>query len=379
MPEINTEVRAPSAGAGPGKTQDGGEAALETAINKLFPEGAEDGPAKEPGTTEQPEPKGEGETTDLSQKQTEAEAEAGEAKAEGMTVAEYRAATAAEKGRTEAIIAKTGETLAEIYAREEKEGKETDLETAKPKSAAKTFSQEEIDHFIRKRTKNLQTENEDLKRQLAQRPTAATPDTFEESESATQSGIDRVDDLFESLRSEPEKVESELRKMLGDKAPAEMTAEYMRSVLRRTKRGLEGQLRDVAGQKLQFAAERQGVEKLLAEPEMIKAAACIADEENDEHAVWQQLRKSPQLKNHPRGEYLAAALLIGIRQLKPALEQIAARQAGRKPAGAPVKLKIRSKMPGTGSAAAAGKGGRMTLAQAKAKGDATAMADAMGL
>jgi hypothetical protein len=347
-------------------------------VNKLFPEGVGDEPGAEPGTAKQPEPGGEGGTIDLSQapsggapgetpeqKQQREADETTEAQAAGMTVAEYREAHAAEKGRTDAIAAKTGETLEEIYRREEAEGKPTDLEAAgKP---AKTFTQDEVESTVQKRVKKLARENEDLKQQLAARPTAATPDTFEATETATQSGIDRVDDLFDLMRDEPQKVEAELRKMLGTNAPAEMTPEYMRGVLRRTKRGLEGQLADVAAQRQKFTTERQSVEKLLAEPEMAKAVPFIADEDSEEHAVWQTLRKSPQLKNHPRGDYLAVAVLLGIRQLTPTIRQIADRQAGKKPAaGATVKLKIRSKMPGTGSPG--GRGSDATGLAAKVRG-----------
>ena len=41
----------------------------------------------------------------------------------------------------------------------------------------------------------------------------------------------------------------------------------------------------------------------------VSARSHQRDEESDEHAAWQTLRKTPELKNHPRGDYVAAALI----------------------------------------------------------------------
>lgn len=380
------------------KTVETGKSALETVISKVFPEGDEPAPEggapeKKPETQKQPEgeKKPEGETVDLSQKregdetpeqkQQREAVEAEEAKAAGMSVEDFRTAQNAEKERTDAITAKTGETLEQIYEREDKDGKLTDPEAAPAKR--KTFTQDEVEGLVSRRVKKLASENEDLKRQLAEKPVVTAQTDFDQMETAAQSGLDQADDLLEQLRTAPDDVESVLRKWMGDKANnADLSVNGMRQIIRNAKRGFERQLQDAAQGRQQFKTIRQNVEKLLTEPELAKAIPFVTDSDTEEHAQFQQLRKLPQLASHPRGDYLAAALVVGMKQLSPAIKQIADRQSGKRTSQRDVptvKLRLKSNFAGTSRPGATGKAGKMTLAQAKAKGDAGAMADAMDL
>ena len=177
---------ATAAGAGAGKTVETGKSPLETAIAKVFPEESEPAAAAAPDKPETPKPgeKPPGETDDLSptekadsEKQKAAAPEedaaalAERAKARGVTPEQQKADEATEQSRLEAIAAKTGETFEQIYEREEKDGKPTELEAGKP---AKTFSQEEVEATVQKRVKNLAAENERLKAELAAKPAATT-------------------------------------------------------------------------------------------------------------------------------------------------------------------------------------------------------------
>jgi hypothetical protein len=353
-----------------------GEAALESAISKLYPGDAEAKPdLKKPETTKQPEAKAEGETIDLSHTEDSPKPEEVEAaKAEGLTVDEYRAARQAEQERTDAITAKTGETLEEIYAREDAEGKQTDLETAKPKGAARTFTQDEVERTIQKRLRHLAEENTDLKRQLAEKPAAAgaagnplanvtDPAQLAEARVNAEEGLQFTQRMIQQLGYAPARVEKQLRalaakneavaakfiKTVNDEDREDFSVERMAEVLDESEGLLRAQLRAVPEREA-FLKERANVSKLMQEPELKKALPWMYDEESDERAQFTQLTKLPQLAGHPRGEYLAAALMLGFKQLAPVIKQIADRQAGKKPgANGAVKLRLKSRLPGTGS------------------------------
>ena len=321
------------------KTVEPSKTALAEVIAKVFP----DDPGEQTTTKEtQPQPKAgaEGGTTDLSQTQPPADEPAevtaeieAAAKERNVTPEQHRNDLATEQARIDAITAKTGETLEQIYEREEKEGKPTDLNAENLKAETlKKFSQEELEATVQKRVRTLASENEDLKRQLAAKPVVATPDTFEQMEANAQTGLDQAEDLMEQLRSEPDGVAEVLRKWLGANADkADLSPAGMRTILRNAKRGFEKTLGDVNQQRQQHQAERANVQQLLKEPELVKALPFMADEESDEHAQYVQLTKLPQLANHPRGEYLAAALMIGFEKLKPLIGQIADRKNGKVP------------------------------------------------
>lgn len=382
---------AETAGGGPAATVDQpAKAALEQAVDKLFSDDAAP-PAKAPDATDPKtaKPPGDkpGETIDLSQPakpapkeeakaQTpeEAEAEKAEAAELKLSVEDYRKAKAEEQSRLEAIAAKTGESFEEIYAREEKEGKPTDLENA-PAKTPKTFTQEEMEAAIQKRVKNLAAENEQLKQQLAEKP-AVQPiglDQIEAQAASTQANVDLLEDLQADLnraelREDSEaltSVEQRLRAMLGEgAAKADFSPAGMRRMLRTAQRTLEQQLQVLPQQRAAYLELQSKTEARVAEQ-----AAWLKDDTDPRTAFYKEMeRVMPGIKATPTWKYWLAA----------AVEQHFAWQT-KKPAGKPaLKLKIKSALPGTGTPPAAPKV-KNTFAQAKQKGDLGAMADALGL
>lgn len=377
-----------------------GKSALEASITKLFPDEPDAGgtPSGEPkkenesGTVKQPEgdKKPEGETVDLSQKgegdetpdqkQQREIAEAEEAEAAGMSVEDFRTAQKAEKERTDAIAAKTGESLEEIYAREDKDGKLTDLETAGGKPA-KTFTQEEVDGFVKKRVKNLEAEIVNLKEQVAAKPVAAgngpldgvsDPAKLAEAEATAQSGLEQADDLISQLRDDPEGVEQVLRKFLGESADKmDLSVNGMRQILRNAKEGFRNTLKAVPQRKAYLEAAAK------AEP-LAKAYHKWLDDPEDERTVLLEKfsRQMPQLKANPAWRYwLGCAVQMHTQILAAQKKAEAAKGKG----GAPMKLRLKSKMPGTGGAGGTGKSAKTTFSAAKAKGDVGAMVEALGL
>ena len=296
-----------------------------------------------------------------------------------MSVEDFRAAHTAEKERTDAITAKSGETLEQIYAREDKDGKLTDLETAgKP---AKTFTQDEVEATVQKRVKNLATENERLKAELAAKPVAATggpldavsdPTKLAEAEQTAQSGLEQADDLISQLRDDPEGVEQVLRKYLGESAGTVLgetpDANLMRTILRNAKEGFRNTLKAVPQRKAFLDARAK------AEPIAKKVHPWLSDPEDERTAMVQRfVQQMPALKQNPAWDYWLGCAVTQHLALMASAKKSA-------PGGGPqVKLRLKSALPGTSRPGSAGKAGKMTLAQAKAKGDVGAMADAMDL
>ena len=388
---------APGGNGGVPQTVDPKASPLEAAISKVFPE--EDGAApvapekkEAPKPGEQTPPDG---TVDLSQpatpatneetpeqkQQREAE-EVAEAKEAGLPVEEYRTAKAAEQKRLDDIAAKTGETPEQIYAREEKDGKPTDLEAAKT-GEKKTFTQEEMEAVIQKRVKNLAAENEKLKQQLAEKPAVAAanspldaitdPAKLAEAESTAQSGLEQADDLLAQLRDDPEGVEQVLRKYLGEGAAnADLSPAGMRQILRNAKEGFRNTLKAVPQRKAWLDARAK------AEPIAKATHPWLNDAEDERTRLFHQtVQQMPVLKQNPAWDYwLGHAIQGHLNAVAAAKRAGAGKGAGAKPA---FKLKLKSAMPGTGAAGGAAKVGKMNFAAAKAKGDVGAMSEALGL
>ena len=384
-------------GGGAAKTVEPNKSPLEAAISRVFPEESEAAPvapekkeAPKPGEQTPPD-----ETVDLSQapsgaatgtetpeakQQREAE-EVAEAKEAGLPVEEYRTAKAAEQKRLDDIAAKTGETPEQIYAREEKDGKLTDLEQAAPAGQGeKKFSQKEMEEAIQKRVKNLAAENEKLKQQLAEKPAVAAanspldaitdPAKLAEAESTAQSGLEQADDLLAQLRDDPEGVEQVLRKYLGEGAAnADLSPAGMRQILRNAKEGFRNTLKAVPQRKAWLDARAK------AEPIAKATHPWLNDPEDERTRLFHQtLQQMPVLKQNPAWDYWLGHAIQGHLN---ALASAKKAEAGKgKPA---FKLKLKSAMPGTGAAGGAAKAGKMNFAAAKAKGDVNAMADALGL
>ena len=388
----NAEI---AGGGGAAKTVEPKTSPLEAAISKVFPEESEAAPAapekkEAPKTGEQTQPD---ETVDLSQpakpapngeetpeqkQQREAE-ELAEAKEAGLPVEEYRTAKAAEQKRLDDIAAKTGETPEQISARDEKDGKLTDLEAAKP-GEKKTFTQEEMEAMIQKRVKNLAAENEKLKAELAAKPVVAPanspldaitdPAKLAEAESTAQSGLEQADDLLAQLRDDPEGVEAVLRKYLGAGAEGmELTPAKMREMLRNTKEGFRNTLKAVPQRKAWLDARAK------AEPIAKSVHPWLNDAEDERTRLFHQtVSQMPVLKQNPAWDYWLGHAIQGH------LNAVAAANKAGAGKGKPAfKLKLKSAMPGTGAAGGAAKAGKMSFAQAKAKGDVAGMASALDL
>jgi hypothetical protein len=389
---------AETAGNKVAETVEAGKSALEASITKLFPEEGDEAPSGAPEKKleagKQPDAKADGETVDLSQqakpapnnedKQPTAEeiaAEAEEAKAAGMSVEDFRSAQSAEKERTDAIAAKTGESLEQIYAREDRDGKLTDLESAQPKDA-KTFTQEELEATVQKRVKNLATENAELKRQLAEKVQAtpvngpldnvSDPAKLAEAEATAQSGLEQADDLISQLRDDPEGVEQVLRKFLGESADRmDLSVNGMRQILRNAKEGFRNTLKAVPQRKAYLDARAK------AEP-IAKAYHKWLAEPDDERTVLfnRMASQMPVLKANPAWDYWLGCAVQMHTQILAAQKKA---DAAKGKTGSPVKLRLKSAFAGTGRAGGTGKTGKTTFAQAKAKGDVNAMADALDL
>jgi hypothetical protein len=383
---------------------------LEESLTKMFPEdeipvdsktagkrpvGETIDPSKAPGgaaTTEDPDGSRSGE---LSAEDQAALTE--RAKENGVTVEEQQTAEAAELERLTAITEKTGETPEQIYERETKEGKETDLETVQ-KKGAKVFTQEEvnakIEDAVKKRGRKLEGEVEALRRQLNARPVTngdalgnvTTIEKLDELRTTASTQLREAQRLTKQLGFAPNRVQKYFEDLAADEPAVakrfktadgfDFSVEKMADALEDAESHFQGIL-DAVPQREAFLKNFDKAHGVA-----MKVHSWLENEDDDRTAIFRQIEQSPIGRSakaqDPTWEYWIGHAVAGHVALQARIA--AARKNGGAAPGKKFVPKV--KFPGTarGGGAAPQRGGKTaTFATAKAKGDTAAMADALGL
>jgi hypothetical protein len=146
-------------------------------------------------------------------------------------------------------------------------------------------------------------------------------------ETANQQGLDQTEDLIAQLGTDADGVAEVLRGLGADFKDAsgqpDWTAARMGRELRSSRQRIKERLRQIPTQRERAKAvngARTNFGKFLARPEVAKAAPFLADEESEQHALYQQFRRMPLMQSLAGGDYWSAAAVIGHRVLGPLLE-----------------------------------------------------------
>jgi hypothetical protein len=138
-------------------------------------------------------------------------------------------------------------------------------------------------------------------------------------------------------------------------------AKFLNSVKAESKRTLQA-----IPKRQQFLQQRSRVSQMMKQPEVLKVAGFIGEPDSDEYASWRQF--AAMAPNAPHADVLAAAAVIGLRHLTPAITEAAGRINGKVTASRPPSGKGPARLPGTAErAGTAGRAAGTKYQQAKSQ------------